>query len=115
MNSFQLFEKYRFWLYIILITLFILDFITTIIGINLGLVETNERLSLVLNTPVLHLAIKMLFCFALICYQEYIFRRDRKVRTFENNLYSFFIIVMSAVIFIFILIVLHNYNLIISN
>ena len=112
MDWVHLFKKNRFWLYGILITLFLLDFITTIIGIDRGLVETNERLALFLNFPVLHLVIKMIFCFALIGYQEYIFRRDSNIGTSENNLYRFFIFITSVVILIFIGIVLNNILLI---
>jgi hypothetical protein len=111
MEFFQIFKKIRLWLYGILIILFFFDFFTTIIGIEHGLIETNERLALFLSNPVLHLAVKMFFCFALIGYQELIFRRDNEAGDFKNNLYGFFLFILGAVIFVFILIVLHNFLL----
>lgn len=112
MDLFQLFKKIRFGLYSTLIFLFLFDFFTTIIGIEHGLVETNERLALFLDNPASHLAIKMIFCFAWIGFQEYIFRRDSKAENFEKKVYGLFIFFTSAVIFIFIWIVMNNLSLI---
>jgi hypothetical protein len=111
MDFFHIFKKNRLWLYGILIILFLFDFVTTIIGIEHGLIETNERLALFLGNPVSHLAVKMFFCFALIGYQELIFRRDTEVGDFKNNLYGFFLFITSVVIFVFIVIVLNNFLL----
>lgn len=114
MNSSQIFEKIRAWLYGILGILFILDFITTIIGINQGLIELNERLAPIVKNMVLHFLIKMIFPAVLIGYFEYKFRRDKKSGNADDKCYSFFILILVCVILVFCWVVKNNVELIIS-
>jgi CDP-diglyceride synthetase len=113
-NLFQLFEKIRIWLYGGVLILFTLDFITTAIGVNQGLIEQNWIIATFVNDLTSHFAVKMLICFVVIYLLELKFRYDKKVCKMNEYFYGLLIFVLFLAILYYIFVVVNNVGLIIK-